>query len=92
MPEQSPAVLAFDDATDARPAVRSEACARCGAPVETLERYCPACGAQQPIVAELVDAETAVAEQRHFRCINCGAEVAVDPYQRSYTCAFCDST
>jgi hypothetical protein len=29
--------------------------------------------------------------QRRFRCENCGAEVAVEPQQRSYTCAFCDS-
>jgi DNA-directed RNA polymerase subunit RPC12/RpoP len=32
------------------------------------------------------------AEQRRFRCKNCGAEVAVDPDQRSYLCPFCDST
>jgi hypothetical protein len=30
--------------------------------------------------------------QNRFRCENCGAEVAVDPDQRSYTCAFCDSS
>ena len=29
--------------------------------------------------------------QRHFRCEQCGAEVMVDPQQRSYICAFCDS-
>ena len=30
--------------------------------------------------------------QKHFRCQQCGAEVAVDPDQRSFTCPFCDST
>jgi hypothetical protein len=30
--------------------------------------------------------------QKFFRCKNCGAEVATDPGQRSYVCAFCDST
>lgn len=30
--------------------------------------------------------------QRHIQCKTCGAEVAIDPDQRSYVCAFCDST
>jgi hypothetical protein len=30
--------------------------------------------------------------QKHFRCQQCGAEVATDPDQRSYVCPFCDST
>lgn len=30
--------------------------------------------------------------QRHIQCQSCGAEVAIDPDQRSYVCAFCDST
>ena len=29
---------------------------------------------------------------KHFQCQQCGAEVATDPNQRSYVCAFCDST
>ena len=58
--------------------------------MEVHDRFCPACGAEQP--AEAAVARKAAAEQRHFRCQNCGAEVAVDPSQRSYTCAFCDST
>lgn len=29
--------------------------------------------------------------QKFLRCENCGAEVAIDPDQRSYTCTFCDS-
>jgi hypothetical protein len=30
--------------------------------------------------------------QKHFKCQQCGAEVATDPNQRSYVCPFCDST
>ena len=74
---------------DAAPVVRARACARCGGPVEPLDRFCPSCGAEQAV--EVGVPET-VPDQRHFRCKNCGAEVAVDPEQRSYVCAFCDST
>ncbi len=74
---------------DAAPAVTAAACASCGCPVENLDRFCPACGAEQAAAAETH--EPAI-EQKHFRCENCGAEVAVDLDQRSYTCAFCDST
>lgn len=91
MPEPAPAVFTLDDST-AAPAVRSATCAHCGAPVEAFERFCPACGKEQPAAAELIEAETAAVEQRRFRCENCGAEVAIDPDQRSYRCAFCDST
>jgi len=74
---------------DAAPVVRARACARCGGPVEPLDRFCPSCGAEQAVEVEV---QEAVPDQRHFRCKNCGAEVAVDPEQRSYVCAFCDST
>ena len=50
--------------------------------------FCPACGTAQ----EKPQAATDEVQQRHFRCKNCGAEVATDPEQRSYVCAFCDST
>lgn len=74
--------------SDPAPVLHTAPCEHCGAPVEAGDRYCPACGAEQaapPVAAEAVPA------QRHFRCKNCGAEVGVDPSQRSYTCAFCDS-
>lgn len=74
---------------DDSPAVRARACEDCGAPVEPLDKFCPACGAEQPAAAEVHEPEVA---QKHFRCENCGAEMAVDPDQRSYTCAFCDSS
>ncbi len=45
----------------------------------------PGAGASQQDEAEEV-------QQKFFRCKNCGAEVATDPGQRSYVCAFCDST
>ncbi len=73
---------------DAAPMVRATACESCGAPVEPLDKFCGSCGADH---ATLIEA-TAVAPQKHFRCKNCGAEVGVDADQRSYTCAFCDST
>jgi len=72
---------------DAAPVVHAAACECCGCPIEPFDKFCPACGVEQ--AAE--DNEAAI-EQRHFRCENCGAEVAVDSDQRSYTCAFCDST
>lgn len=74
---------------DAAPVVHGQSCPHCGSPMESLDRFCNACGAEQ--AAEIVPAVPDVA-QRHFRCQNCGASVAVDPDQRSYVCAFCDST
>ena len=74
---------------DDAPVVHAEACPQCGAPVEPLDRFCGCCGTERAVAAEVHEP---AAEQRHFRCKNCGAEVAVDPDQRSYTCAFCDST
>lgn len=54
------------------------------------------------ITAELAPGESSTARQnerrsempaqRHIQCQSCGAEVAIDPDQRSYVCAFCDST
>ncbi|MCH8042971.1 MAG: zinc ribbon domain-containing protein [Planctomycetes bacterium] len=69
---------------------QGRACAECGAPVDLHDRFCNACGLAQQI--EIVEAELIEDDQRRFRCENCGAEVATDPDQRSYVCAFCDST
>ncbi|NLX94867.1 MAG: zinc ribbon domain-containing protein [Rhodopirellula sp.] len=74
---------------DDAPPVHGRGCPQCGAPVEPLDRFCNACGSEQ--VAETV-AIGAIEPQRHFRCENCGASVAVGSDQRSYVCAFCDST
>jgi RNA polymerase subunit RPABC4/transcription elongation factor Spt4 len=74
---------------DAAPTVRVKACVICGAPVEAMDKFCPACGGEQPEAAALAGA--AAVEQKHFQCKNCGAEVALDPDQRSYICPFCDS-
>lgn len=66
-----------------------ELCSSCGSPVEHGDHFCPACGSAHgdaPVTAE------ADPEQKHFRCNNCGSEVATDPDQRSYVCPFCDST
>ena len=87
-----------DGASDSEPLIIDETtaapsgtpCEACGAPVEASDRFCPACGLPQTVSEEaLPSAERA---QIHFRCENCGSEVATDPDQRSYVCAFCDST
>lgn len=79
---------------------RGEACVSCGAPLGLSDRFCTACGhghnPLEPVQADVVEvapsADTpAEAEQKFFRCKNCGSEVATDPDQRSYTCPFCDS-
>lgn len=77
--------------SDALPAVRVQPCAACGAPVEPMEKFCPSCGAEQPVAAALAESKAAPA-QKYFQCKNCGAEVSIDPDQRSYVCPFCDST
>lgn len=74
---------------DAPPVIHTRACERCGAPVEPTDRFCNACGREQPAAAEVRPPPPLA---RHLRCNNCGAEVAIDPDQRSYVCAFCDST
>ena len=74
---------------DDSPAVHARACEYCGGPVEPLDKFCGACGGRQPAAAEIREPEVA---QKHLRCNNCGAEVAVDPHHRSYVCAFCDSS
>ena len=63
-------------------------CAHCGAPLESLDRFCQECGRPQPVEAEAVDPP----RQKHLRCESCGAQIAIDVDRRSYTCAFCDST
>jgi hypothetical protein len=77
-------------ATDEIPAEQSMPCIHCGSPVEKFDQFCPACGGRQAAKTETADPPPS--EQRHFQCKNCGSEVAVDPQQRSYICAFCDST
>ncbi len=67
-----------------------EPCGACGAPVESSERYCGACGTANP---RFVDpTAVAAAPARHLKCDNCGAEIVTQQDQRSYTCPFCDST
>ncbi len=75
---------------DPMPPVRTAACERCGEPIEPPDRFCSACGGRQQSPLPRAKALDAGA-QKYFRCTSCGAEVAIDPSQRSYTCAFCDS-
>lgn len=82
-------------AGDDAPAARSRACEYCGSPLDGLDRFCPACGGRQADVAEAAasaDEGPRRDGQRRFQCKNCGAEVEVDPEERSYICAFCEST
>ncbi len=62
-------------------------CDSCGAPVEPHDKFCQACGTPQP-----VEQEVAATPQKHLRCDSCGAQITIDPQERSYTCPFCDST
>jgi Zn finger protein HypA/HybF involved in hydrogenase expression len=71
-------------------------CKACGTPVESLDKFCPACGTANPSYALPTAAAEAkpgpAALSKYFRCQQCGAEVGTDPNQRSYVCPFCDST
>ncbi len=89
---------------DAAPASTGLTCEACGAPLDADDSFCTACGTPHEVTiatagSQIVDAEVIAAEaeeeiaaQKHFRCNNCGAEVATSPETRSYTCPFCDST
>lgn len=68
-----------------------EPCASCGCPVESTDKFCPACGAPRVATATETAAPADLA-QKHFRCSNCGSEMSADLDQRSYVCPFCDST
>jgi len=72
-------------------APRGRPCEACGCPIEADDKFCPACGLAQA-VERAVTPESQQTNQKHFRCDNCGSEVATDPNQRSYVCPFCDST
>lgn len=73
-------------------APQGEPCEACGCPVEPLDRFCPACGSPRDAAEAPATPDAVVPAQKFFRCENCGSEVATDPDQRSYVCAFCDST
>src|SRR5688572_20089652 len=72
-------------------------CSACATPIEPLDKFCPACGTTNPDYHQLTptrsvsEGPTTLAS-KHFKCQQCGAEVATDPDQRSYVCLFCDST
>jgi hypothetical protein len=68
-----------------------EPCYSCGAPLDDGDSFCASCGATAETKSEHALAPSPEA-QKFFRCDNCGSEVAADPEQRSYVCAFCDST
>ncbi|MEN6451242.1 MAG: zinc ribbon domain-containing protein [Thermoguttaceae bacterium] len=74
---------------DAAPIAQARPCAACGGPTEATDKFCPTCGAERPDATKTAAAATP--DKKHFQCKNCGAEVAIDPDQRSYVCPFCDS-
>jgi hypothetical protein len=67
-------------------------CNSCGAPVETGDRFCGACGATSRDVPPAQASGQPESADRFLRCDNCGSEIRVDPDQRSYSCPFCEST
>lgn len=72
-------------------------CPACGTQNPDYREHAPVAPAATPSASEVYQAVLAPpaslpAEQKHFRCESCGAEVATDPDQRSYICPFCDST
>jgi hypothetical protein len=71
---------------------QGHACPACGAPVDSDDRFCNACGTPQVTDRPAADQKSTEPPPRVFRCENCGAEVQVAPSQLSYTCPFCEST
>ncbi len=76
-------------------------CGACGAPHQPTQVAAKAPTPPIRVAADASQSEQGAAAsqdeaqavgQKFFRCKNCGAEVATDPHQRSYVCAFCDST
>src|SRR5688572_18637714 len=72
-------------------------CPACATPIEPLDKFCAACGTtnpdyHQPTPTRSASEAPAAPASKHFKCQQCGAEVATDPDQRSYVCPFCDST
>lgn len=90
-----PDIEYLTEAVDSHAAApQGKPCEACGSPVEPLDKFCPACGTPNPAYAapDVVEAQVAEeSKQKHFQCQTCGAEVATDPGQMSYTCPFCDS-
>ncbi|MGE0606456.1 MAG: zinc ribbon domain-containing protein [Pirellulales bacterium] len=82
---------ADSNAVDTLPTSHGRACDACGSPLDEHDKFCPACGTTHS-PPPLPAAPPAASPQKHFRCDNCGAEIACDPRQRSYVCPFCDST
>ncbi len=80
------------DAEVAAPA--GKPCAACGTPLEPEDKFCPGC--RTPVQGSKFKVQSSNATlnspAKHFQCQQCGAEVVTDPNQRSYVCAFCDST
>ena len=76
-------------------APRGVPCVACGAPVDATDSFCSACGCprkEQQQEAEEAREDASPAKQTRFRCKNCGSEVTTAQDQRSYVCAFCDSS
>ena len=72
-------------------APHGELCPSCGCPVESTDKFCPACGKSRVVEASVVP-EPDTPAQKHLRCSSCGSEMTADLDQRSYVCPFCDST
>ncbi|MFO0960803.1 MAG: hypothetical protein U0800_25765 [Isosphaeraceae bacterium] len=73
----------------------SQRCPSCTGPIESVDAFCPSCGAalkpagaprgEAPAEAPPVEATL----KRAFRCESCGAQVHCEPDSRSTACPFC---
>lgn len=65
-------------------------CRVCGYPLDAADAVCPDCGAPQDHASAPAAEKDAQPARAQIQCRGCGAELAVDPDQRSLTCPFCD--
>lgn len=78
-----------------RQAPSGDSCQTCGAPVDREDAFCGSCGQpRQPHSSQISHSTTSDGDdnRKYFQCNGCGSRVAVDASQRSYVCAFCDSS
>jgi hypothetical protein len=69
---------------------RGAPCPSCGCPVESGDRFCPACGTAHP-GPPAAESGTPDPAARRLKCNTCGAQISNAVDRRSYSCPFCES-